>query len=161
MSDGKVVQSGSWSANDEIAYNVDHLTAGTHRLVLTAIDWYGNSNTDAVIVSVLDAVKTDANRSLQLVQYFREMLQDQIENYEHSLNTVNSHKANLTQTMEALSQSERADVYQKYNSELTNLAERSSYLEHSIQHVKTILDDIDDYQFNQTHNGSDSQTISE
>ena len=41
LENGLTLKRGSWKSGDSITYELDHLTIGDHRIVLTVTDWFG------------------------------------------------------------------------------------------------------------------------
>ena len=124
MENGKVLKSGIWRSGDEITYLLDHLSIGYHRIVLTVSDWFGNSNSDAVDVTILDPLKSDSSRILNLLQYYREALQEQLNSNESSLRVVQKQQSDLQESIANMEETTAKSIAEKYGIELGKISER-------------------------------------
>ncbi len=56
--DGTIEETGTWTSNNEIIYNVDNLSEGIHTVIIYIFDKAGNNASDIVIVEVLEDITT-------------------------------------------------------------------------------------------------------
>ncbi|OLS16956.1 MAG: hypothetical protein HeimC2_45340 [Candidatus Heimdallarchaeota archaeon LC_2] len=148
---GQVKKEGKWEAEDEIIYSLDNLSIGYHRIVLTVEDWYGNSNSDAVDVNVVDPLKSESSNVLYLLQYFRESLKEKLSNFESTLKTIEKQQLNLQDSMKNMDENTASAIAQKYGIEMEKLSERKLYVLNSITNINDLFSSIDHEQvkFNQ------------
>lgn len=143
MENGKVLKSGNWLSGDEITYSLDHLSVGYHRIVLTVSDWFGNSNSDAIDVTILDPLKTESSRILNLLQYYRETLKDQLSTNESTLRVVQKQQNDLQESMANMAETTAKSIAEKYGIELGKISERKIYLQNTIDNIRDLLGSVD------------------
>ncbi len=150
IENGHILKEGKWSSEDEIVYSLDHLSVGYHRIVLTVEDWYGNSNSDAVDINVLDPLKSESSNVLNLLQYYRESLQDQLNGFEGTLRTVEKQQQNLQASLENMDENTASSIGEKYGIEMGKISERKLYIQNSIDNINDLLASIDHEQLKLT-----------
>ena len=69
LENNRILKKGSWLSGDEIQISLDHFPVGYHRIVLTARDWFGNSNSDAVDVNILHPLKSESSIVLNAILF--------------------------------------------------------------------------------------------
>ncbi|MCE7735267.1 MAG: hypothetical protein GPJ54_10345 [Candidatus Heimdallarchaeota archaeon] len=141
IKEGKILKSGYWQTG-VIEFNVDFLETGSHTIILTTSDLYGNNNSDSVTVTIYDPTVEEGMSIPHILNQYEKTLRNELENTKSTLDMIDTQHARLLQVFEKNSKNSSENLVSKYSREITLLADRKLYLNNSIEGIELHLEQL-------------------